>query len=44
VVSAEVHSSVALPLVPSALGGDAPRISVSALSQSPYGTFREDRP
>lgn len=43
-VTAEVHSSVKLPLVPDALGGNAPRIGVSALNSSPYGTFREDRP
>ncbi|MEP6814943.1 MAG: hypothetical protein ABI873_05285 [Marmoricola sp.] len=44
VVVAEVHSSVALPLMPDALGGNAPRIRVQAVNQSPYGTFREDRP
>ncbi|MCW2757923.1 MAG: hypothetical protein JWO46_1669 [Nocardioidaceae bacterium] len=43
VVSAEVRSSVALPLIPDVLGDNVPRISVSALHQSPYGTFREDR-
>ncbi len=44
VVAAEVHSSVALPLMPDALGTNAPRISLQAVNQSPYGTFREDRP
>ena len=43
-VTAEVRSSVTLPLVPDALGGNAPRIRVSASNSSPYGTFREDRP
>ena len=44
VVVAEVYSSVDLPLVPDALGGNTPRISVQAVHQAPYGTFREDRP
>lgn len=44
VVAVEVRSSVALPLMPDALGGNAPRITVAAVNQSPYGTFREDRP
>ena len=44
VVTAEVHSWVALPLMPDALGDNTPRISVDAVNQSPYGTFREDRP
>ncbi|MGI9157874.1 MAG: TadE/TadG family type IV pilus assembly protein [Marmoricola sp.] len=44
VVVADVRSSVALPLMPDALGGNTPRIKVEAVNQSPYGTFREDRP
>ncbi|GGF57103.1 hypothetical protein GCM10011519_33820 [Marmoricola endophyticus] len=44
VVLADVRTSVLLPLVPDALGGNAPRIRVEASSRSPYGTFREDRP
>ena len=44
VVVAEVDSSVDLPLMPDALGGNTPRISVQAVHQAPYGTFREDRP
>jgi Flp pilus assembly protein TadG len=44
VVSAEVHSAADLPLVPSALGGNTPRIAVEAVHRSPYGTFREARP
>lgn len=44
VVRAEVHTWAKLPLVPSALGGDAPRISVQAEHRAPYGTFREARP
>ncbi|HET6167316.1 MAG TPA: hypothetical protein VFE07_10850 [Marmoricola sp.] len=44
VVSAEVHSAADLPLMPTALGGDTPRIAVAAIHSSPYGTFREARP
>jgi hypothetical protein len=44
VVSAEVHSAADLPLMPSALGDNTPRIAVAAVHRSPYGTFREARP
>ena len=44
VVSAEVRSAAALPLLPTALGHNTPRISVAAVHRSPYGTFREARP
>lgn len=44
VVSAEVHSSADLPLMPAALGDSTPRIAVAAIHRSPYGTFREARP
>ena len=44
VVTASVGASVALPLVPAALGGNTPRIAVSAEHRAPYGTFREARP
>lgn len=44
VVAAEVHSAADLPLMPAALGGNTPRIAVSAVHRSPYGTFREARP
>ncbi|HET7683966.1 MAG TPA: hypothetical protein VFK34_09910 [Marmoricola sp.] len=44
VVMAEIHSAVALPLVPAALGGNTPSIGVDAVHQSPYGQFREARP
>jgi hypothetical protein len=44
VVSAEVRSAADLPLMPSALGGNTPRIAVAAVHRSPYGTFREARP
>ena len=44
VVSAEVRSAADLPLMPAALGGSTPRISVQAVHRSPYGTFREARP
>jgi Flp pilus assembly protein TadG len=44
VVSAEVRSAAELPLMPSALGEDVPRIAVAAIHRSPYGTFREARP
>lgn len=43
VVTAQVHSAVALPLMP-ALGGSPPRIGVDAVHRSPYGEFREARP
>ncbi len=33
-----------LPLVPSALGDDAPSIRLSSTHVEPYGTYREDRP
>lgn len=32
-----------LPLVPSALGGNAPSVTMSSTHVEPYGTFREDR-
>jgi hypothetical protein len=44
VVAAEVHSATDLPLMPTALGGNTPRIAVEAIHRSPYGTFREARP
>ena len=44
VVSAEVRSAAKLPLMPPVLGDDTPRIAVSAVHRSPYGTFREARP
>lgn len=43
VVRVEVHTQVALPLVPTALGDDVPSIRVDARHAVPYGTFREDR-
>ncbi|MBW8751578.1 MAG: hypothetical protein JF565_09170 [Propionibacteriales bacterium] len=44
VVAADVRSAADLPLMPSALGDNTPRISVEAVHRSPYGTFREARP
>jgi Flp pilus assembly protein TadG len=44
VVAAEIHSAADLPLMPDVLGGSTPRIAVSAIHRSPYGTFREGRP
>ncbi len=44
VVRAEVHSSVALPLMPAALGSNTPSIRVDSEHVAPYGTFREARP
>ena len=44
VVAAEVRSAADLPLMPTALGGNTPRIAVAAVHRSPYGTFREARP
>ncbi|HEU5042842.1 MAG TPA: hypothetical protein VFT75_01765 [Nocardioidaceae bacterium] len=42
-VQVSVSYPVALPLVPSALGGNTPSIRVQAVHQVPYGLFREDR-
>jgi hypothetical protein len=44
VVRAEIHSAVALPLMPAALGSNTPSIAVSSEHEAPYGTFREARP
>ena len=44
VVSAEVRSAADLPLMPTALGSDTPRIAIEATHRSPYGTFRAARP
>jgi Flp pilus assembly protein TadG len=44
VVAAEVRSAADLPLMPTVLGGNTPRIAVEAIHRSPYGTFREARP
>ena len=44
VVRAEVHSAVALPLMPAALGANTPSIRVDSEHEAPYGTFREARP
>ena len=41
VVRAEVHSAVALPLMPAALGSNTPSIRVDSEHEAPYGTFRE---
>ena len=43
VIHVDVSYQVALPLMPSALGGDTPSIRVEASHSVPYGTFREDR-
>ena len=44
VVRAEVHSAVALPLMPAALGSNTPSMAVDSEHEAPYGTFREARP
>jgi len=44
VISVDISYPVALPLMPSALGGNTPSIRVRAAHRVPYGTFREDRP
>ena len=44
VVEARVQTTVLLPLMPAALGRQAPSFSVNASHQAPYGTFREARP
>jgi hypothetical protein len=43
VVRVRMAVQVALPLMPSALGGDTPSVRVEAEQSVPYGTFREDR-
>lgn len=43
VVRVRMVVPVVLPLVPAALGGDAPRIRVEADHLVPYGSFREHR-
>ena len=42
-ITAVVRHQVVLPLVPSALGAQAPSFRVEAQSTVSYGTFREDR-
>lgn len=42
-VTVEVTVQQPLPLVPSALGGNAPSIRLTSTHVEPYGTFREDR-
>lgn len=44
VVVVSMGLDVALPLVPSFFGDQAPSVRVSAEHRSPYGTFREARP
>ena len=44
VVRADVHASVALPLMPAVLGSNTPSIRVDSQHEAPYGTFREARP
>jgi hypothetical protein len=44
IVRAEIHASVALPLMPAALGSSTPGIRVDSEHEAPYGTFREARP
>jgi hypothetical protein len=42
-ITVDVRHQVVLPLVPSALGDQAPSFRVEAASTVSYGTFREDR-
>ena len=44
VIRVRMSYQVALPLMPSALGGNTPSVRVEADHLVPYGTFREDRP
>ena len=44
VVVVSLDLEVALPLVPSFFGEQAPSVRVSSTHRSPYGTFREARP
>ena len=43
VVHVRMTVPVRLPLMPDALGGNAPSVRVDAEHTVPYGTFREDR-
>jgi hypothetical protein len=43
VVDVDISYPVALPLTPTALGGNTPTILVQAAHSVPYGTFRERR-
>jgi len=43
-ITVEVVVQQPLPLVPSALGDNAPSVRLSSTHVEPYGTFREDRP
>jgi hypothetical protein len=42
-ISVDLRQQVRLPLMPSALGNDAPTFRVEASHTVAYGTFREDR-
>jgi hypothetical protein len=44
VIRVDLTYPVALPLMPTALGGDTPSIRVEAQHTVPYGSFRERRP
>jgi hypothetical protein len=44
VIHVHVSCPVALPLMPSALGGNTPSIRVESDQAVPYGSFREHRP
>jgi Flp pilus assembly protein TadG len=43
VITAEVRTSAALPLMPTVFGSDTPRINVVSEHTAPYGTFRAAR-
>ena len=43
VIHVRMTCGVTLPLMPDALGGNAPSVRVAAEHIVPYGTFREDR-
>jgi Flp pilus assembly protein TadG len=43
VITAEVHTTARLPLMPAVLGSSTPRIRVESVHSAPYGTFREAR-
>lgn len=44
VVVADVRTRAALPLLPDFFSAQAPAVAISASHQSPYGTFRAERP
>lgn len=42
-VTVDLDTSVPLPLIPNALGGDRPAVRISSRHTEPYGDFRESK-